>query len=158
MPIINTQTGQTLGSDFNNAAQKVRELVTVKLPIHTEMKAQDIVDSSFQAEQYKDEGTSKWKGRKKEQQPGKERSQRRGLLVKSGDMIASTTAERRGDEVVIGSDTVYAKVHNEGLRSGRGKGFTMPKRQFMPIPGESNKKLDDAMDKFMDSELDKIFN
>lgn len=157
MPIYNIQTGQTLGSDFNSASQKVRELITVKLPNHTEMKAQDIVDSSFQAEQYKDAGTSKWKGRKKEEQPGKERTQRRGLLEKSGDMIASTIAERRGDEVVIGSDTVYAKVHNEGLRSGRGKGFDMPKRQFMPIPGESNKTLDNAMDKFMDEELDKIF-
>jgi phage gpG-like protein len=32
------------------------------------------------------------------------------------------------------SDRIYAAVHNEGLMAGRGKGFKMPKRQFM---GES---------------------
>lgn len=34
------------------------------------------------------------------------------------------------------SDKIYAAVHNEGLHAGRGKGFQMPKRQFM---GESEK-------------------
>lgn len=29
------------------------------------------------------------------------------------------------------SGKIYAAVHNEGLKAGRGAGFTMPKRQFM---------------------------
>lgn len=157
MPIINIATGQTLGNDMNNASQRLKDLIANKLPVHTEQRAQDIVDKSFQQEQYEEKGTSKWKGRKKEEQPGKEREGRRALLVKSARLISSTIAERRGGEVVIGSDTPYSQVHNEGLKAGKGAGFQMPQRQFMPIPGESNSELDEAMDKFMDDELDKIF-
>lgn len=32
----------------------------------------------------------------------------------------------------------YGRVHNEGLRAGRGKGFIMPKRQFMGESEELN--------------------
>ena len=31
----------------------------------------------------------------------------------------------------FGSKEPYGRVHNEGLRAGRGSGFTMPRRQFM---------------------------
>lgn len=31
----------------------------------------------------------------------------------------------------FGSKQPYGRVHNEGLHAGRGKGFTMPQRQFM---------------------------
>ena len=31
----------------------------------------------------------------------------------------------------FGSKEPYGRVHNEGLRAGRGRGFTMPRRQFM---------------------------
>ena len=34
-------------------------------------------------------------------------------------------------------DVKYAKVHNEGLKAGRGAGFRMPQRQFMPIEGQT---------------------
>jgi len=37
----------------------------------------------------------------------------------------------RGREIWFRSLAEYAKVHNEGLRAGRGKGFVMPKRQFI---------------------------
>ena len=35
----------------------------------------------------------------------------------------------------------YAKVHNEGLKSGRGAGFIMPKRQFIGMTAKLNAKL-----------------
>jgi phage gpG-like protein len=35
------------------------------------------------------------------------------------------------DPSVFGSKEPYGKVHNEGLRAGRGAGFTMPRRQFI---------------------------
>lgn len=46
----------------------------------------------------------------------------------------------------------YAAVHNEGLHSGRGKGFRMPKRQFM---GDS-RVLDDKISDMIEEELKKI--
>lgn len=38
----------------------------------------------------------------------------------------------------FGSKEPYGRVHNEGLRAGRGKGFIMPKRQFMGESEELN--------------------
>ncbi|MDR3226062.1 MAG: phage virion morphogenesis protein [Prevotellaceae bacterium] len=48
----------------------------------------------------------------------------------------------------------YAAVHNEGLRAGRGKGFIMPKRQFIGESAELNKKVQQTIEK----ELTKIIN
>lgn len=43
----------------------------------------------------------------------------------------------------------YGRVHNEGLHAGRGKGFTMPRRQFMGEHPELNelivKKLEEKL-------------
>jgi phage gpG-like protein len=46
----------------------------------------------------------------------------------------------------------YGRVHNEGLRAGRGSGFTMPRRQFM---GE-NPELNDIIVKKLQEQLEKI--
>ncbi len=56
---------------------------------------------------------------------------RKILTGDTGDLGRSLSAEYGKGTVTIGSDVVYAKVHNEGLHAGRGKGFTMPKRQFL---------------------------
>ena len=50
-------------------------------------------------------------------------------------------------------DVAYAKVHNEGLRAGRGIGFQMPKRQFM---GQT-KKLGETQRRVIDKTIDKIW-
>ena len=52
----------------------------------------------------------------------------------------------------IRNKTPYAAVHNEGLRAGRGKGFQMPKRQFI---GDS-KELNAEIEKTIDNEIEKI--
>jgi len=54
--------------------------------------------------------------------------------------------------VRIINEVPYAAVHNEGLRAGRGKGFTMPKRQFIGKSAELEVKATNIMD----SELRKI--
>lgn len=53
------------------------------------------------------------------------------LTGDTGDLARSIKASYGTASVTIFSDKVYAKVHNEGLRSGRGSGFIMPKRQFI---------------------------
>jgi phage gpG-like protein len=56
--------------------------------------------------------------------------------------------------VRIYNNVEYANVHNAGLRSGRGKGFRMPKRQFMGKSAE----LDKLVQKTIEKELTKILN
>ena len=48
----------------------------------------------------------------------------------------------------------YGRVHNEGLRAGRGAGFTMPKRQFMGDDPELNKIIIEKLE----TKLKEIFN
>ena len=52
----------------------------------------------------------------------------------------------------FGSKEPYGRVHNEGLRAGRGKGFTMPRRQFM---GE-HPELDDLIIRKLEEKLKQI--
>lgn len=83
---------------------------------------------SWRRQGWQDTSFSKWKKRK----PGQKRNEGRAILVDSGDLrksvriIGTSPGKAR-----YGSDLVYAPVHNFGLRAGRGKGFKMPKRQFV---------------------------
>ena len=54
----------------------------------------------------------------------------------------------------FGSKEPYGRVHNEGLRAGRGAGFTMPRRQFM---GESP-ELYDLIIRKLEEKLKSIAN
>ena len=51
-------------------------------------------------------------------------------------------------------DVVYAKVHNEGLKAGRGRGFIMPKRQFVG----QDKKLTLRQQIIIKTTIDKIWS
>jgi phage gpG-like protein len=61
------------------------------------------------------------------------------LTGATGDLGRSITYKLEDNGTVIiftdpssfGSKEPYGRVHNEGLRAGRGSGFTMPKRQFI---------------------------
>lgn len=59
----------------------------------------------------------------------------RALLVDSGvlrrDMKRITATWSRIEVGTSARTKDYAGVHNRGLRSGRGRGFTMPKREFI---------------------------
>jgi phage gpG-like protein len=68
----------------------------------------------------------------------------RAILVGkgTGELKKSLQKRNRGRySVVIQSDKIYANVHNEGLKSGRGRGFIMKKRQFVGYSGVLDRKL-----------------
>ena len=154
----NKQTGRSLGDEMNDSLKKFAVLASDRFPDHVVNEAQKLVDDSFRAEQYQDGRSSKWAARKNDDQAGEARTNRRALLVKSGKLIGSVEAERRGNDIIIGTDVEYAQVHNEGLNAGRGRSVKMPKRQFMPVPGERVEKLDRAVEQWLDAEMDKIFD
>ena len=90
------------------------------------------------------------------------RTTRRILTGDTGDLGRSIEIMEAKDGVVtiwtnpsaFGSKKPYGRVHNEGLRAGRGSGFTMPKRQFM---GE-NPELNDLIVKKLEEKLKQIAN
>lgn len=77
---------------------------------------------------------------------------RKILTGRTGDLGRSIQKRVEQTRVIIFSDLKYAPVHNYGLRSGRGKGFLMPKRQFI---GDS-KILDDKLMKIIKKRIDSI--
>jgi phage gpG-like protein len=158
----NISNGREFSDEMNENIQKLNIVIAEKLPDHIKDKAQQLVDKSFQQEQFQDGKSSKWAARSNDKEAGKARKNRRALLVDSGALIAATEAEVRGKDTVaiVVNDPVastYAPVHNEGLQAGKGKGFVMKQRQFMPVPGESFPALENEVEKFLDAEMDKIF-
>lgn len=90
----------------------------------------------FHAKNFRDEGFTdvaldKWAPRKK----ADKRKGRRALLVQTGTLKGHALKGRtRKGAVEFVFPLEYERVHNEGLRAGRGAGFDMPQRQFV---GES---------------------
>lgn len=89
-----------------------------------------------------------WKPRKASEKGG-----RRGILIKSG-VLRRDVKQRaaRFDLIAVGTSNTtidYADVHNSGLRSGRGSGFTMPEREFIG----ASKNLDTKINNIIAGEL-----
>ncbi len=83
------------------------------------------------------------------------------ILTETGDLGRSIEVKSvtKGQVVVWTSPSVfrskepYGRVHNEGLKAGRGKGFIMPKRQFM---GESD-DLNELIINEIERKLNQLF-
>ena len=90
-----------------------------------------------------------WKARKKEDSG-------RAILVKSGVLrrdVKQREAHFNAIRIATSNTTIdYAEVHNRGLRSGRGSGFTMPKREFIG----ASKVLDGRLNKMISGELKRM--
>ena len=99
---------------------------------------------SFSNGGFTDESLQMWKPRKRTE---RSRMGNRAILVKSGRLRRSIRSKRFGFlSVKILTDVPYASVHNNGERSGRGRGFKMPKRQFIGYSGVLNRKIIAKMD------------
>lgn len=100
--------------------------------------------TSFRNQGFTDETLEMWKPRKRTE---RSRMGNRAILVKSGRLRRSIRSKRFGLLAVkILTDVPYASVHNNGERSGRGRGFKMPKRQFIGYSGVLNRKIISKLD------------
>ncbi len=107
---------------------------------------------NFRKGGFEDKTVETWKPRK----PNAKRNLGRALLVNTGDLrrsIIRGNLSKTALSVTIKTDLKYAKVHNFGERAGRGKGFMMPKRQFI---GDSY-NLNEKVKKILVNRLDKMF-
>nr|DAR27459.1 MAG TPA: virion morphogenesis protein [Caudoviricetes sp.] len=79
---------------------------------------------------------------------------RRGsLMVDSAALMNSVRAAEVTPQRIVwsaGNDKVpYAEVHNTGGRAGRGRGFTMPKRQFIGDSAELQAKIEQRINTYL---------
>ena len=91
---------------------------------------------------------------------------RKILTGETGDLGRSIEADKsrtgHGQAVVWTSPSAFAKsgkihaaVHNEGLKAGRGSGFTMPKRQFMGNSPTLNKLIIEELERKLNNLMNK---
>jgi phage gpG-like protein len=136
------QRSMNFGKVVNNMKAAKRDI-----PVLVANVGLNWFNDSFRNQGFTNESLGKWKPRKKTDEG-------RAILVKSGTLRGANRVKSRSFErIVFANAEKYAAVHNFGLRSGRGRGFIMPKRQFM---GRSV-KLEANISKLINKELNKIF-
>lgn len=134
--------------------QALERCVHRELPIKVGREAKNHFQENFQKGGFVDGGLHKWKPAKRIGK-GKDAASKYGTLLSARNHLYDSVEYVPGDaEVHIQNKVPYAAVHNEGLKAGRGKGFIMPKRQFI---GDS-KELTEKVKSSIETELSKIIN
>jgi phage gpG-like protein len=110
--------------------------------------ARNFFEENFRKQGFDNNSVAKWEPRKREfyrTRSGKiVDDTTRGILIGKGrGRLWRSLRKKRLNAFsgLIFSEVPYAKVHNEGLRAGRGRGFKMDKRQFVGYSEKLNKKL-----------------
>lgn len=147
-----------LSDDSERIRREMAELRNNVLPNYLEKKLMQNTDDAFDNEQYPGKGkwkdrSDKWLKKSDKKDNAFARTERRGLLIgSSADLRRSIETDTQKGEASIGTDVIYAQIHNEGLQGNAfGKhAFTMPERKFMPVEGDEppfQKEVDDYIDK-----------
>ena len=142
---------------MNNNAKILKE---ARIKAEREIKAMVVVmgneaknhfEDSFRNQGFTNETLVSWRKRKRTE---RSRYGSRGILTGTGNLRRSIKKAKLGQYAIrFSSNLIYANVHNEGLKAGRGNGFIMPKRQFVGYSGKLNRKL---IEKF-NSKIQAIF-
>lgn len=130
--------------DFMRYRHNMRQLKRSLIDV-IEVESEQHFSRNFDREAWHGSHTKPW-------EPRKDGDTTRRILVQSGDLRkAATTAKRteRGVRYVL--NQVYAQVHNEGGRAGRGAGFDMPRRQFIGRSTQLNYKIIKKMKEVIDN-------
>ena len=139
-------TPEQFSQSIKCLAKEYKEFFDRYAPVIAGKEAVSFFKKNFQNEAW---GRTKWqevKRRKSEKTKGAAKI-RRILTGATGDLGRSIEVKETSPGTVIvwtnpvafSSKVPYGRVHNEGLKAGRGKGFMMPKRQFMGNDPELNK-------------------
>ena len=156
-------TDQDFIRKITEKAAEIQQCVSRTMPVKAGRMAKEHFQENFLLGGFVDGGLQEWKpakrlGEKDDEgniitAPAKGAKGKYKTLMSSRNNLYDSIEYAVSDaEVVIENDVEYAAVHNEGLHAGRGKGFTMPKRQFI---GESE-ELDEAINEMIEKELTKI--
>lgn len=120
------------------------------LHIIVAVEAEKMWAENFRKEGFTDRSFKPWPQRKKPETP------KRALLVKTATLKGHALRGRKKENSV---DFIfpleYEKVHNEGLRAGRGQGFQMPKRQYIGDSHRLKMRIDRKVQEYLTNLLKK---
>lgn len=131
---------------------QIEQLISRKLPVMAGRTAKDHFQENFDKSGFVDGGLNPWKPSKRIGHTKGANGSNKTLLSGRNHLYSSINYVPGDAEVSIQDRVPYAAVHNEGLHAGRGKGFEMPRRQFI---GKS-RELDEKIEKLIEQELEKI--
>ena len=127
-----------------NLPQIEREIAATVVVV----EAENHFAGSFRNGGFTDRAIQPWPARKKVETP------KRALLIKTGTLRRQATkGQVIGNRVTFTIGVPYGKVHNEGLRAGRGAGFQMPKRQFIGDSQVLNERIERKIKAFLNNKF-----
>lgn len=104
-------------------------------------------------ENFKEEGRPKWKDlsektktarRKTGHYPGQ-------ILQVSGQLALSVTTQYDDSSAVIGSNKVYATIHQLGGQAGKNKKITIPARPYLSLTDDDFEDIIETIEHYIDS-------
>lgn len=78
-----------------------------------------------------------------------ERFQNRAILVGQGRLMNSINYRADRDSVRIGSNLVYAAIHNAGGLAGRNKKVPIPARPYLVVQAEDLGDINEVIDRYL---------
>ncbi|MEW5745263.1 MAG: phage virion morphogenesis protein [Nitrospirota bacterium] len=98
----------------------------------------DAVEQNFEAE-----GRPRWRPSKRAlMQQGK-------TLQKSGQLAASIAQKHDARSARVGTNTVYAAIHQFGGKAGRGRKVTIPARPFLKLTDADIEEIKEALRNYL---------
>lgn len=147
-------TEQQFIDKISACTTEIQKCTSRVMPIKAGRIAKDHFQNNFLLGGFLDGGLHKWKVSKRIEKVKGAKGKYKTLMSGRNHLFNSIEYRLDNSDVVIETKVPYAAVHNEGLKAGRGKGFQMPRRQFI---GES-KELTVQIENMIEIELTKILN
>jgi phage virion morphogenesis protein len=63
-------------------------------------------------------------------------------LIDTGRLRSSLTVAATADEAVVGTNTIYARIHQYGGKTGRGRAVKMPARPYLGLNDDDRAVID----------------
>lgn len=142
---------------LNNIQQKSNEITSAiqrRIPLKVGNAGKSHFKENFRKGGFVNQNLNKWKPAKRIGRAKGAKGQYGTLLSGRNYLYNSINYRVQPYMVTIFTNVPYAVVHNEGLRAGRGKGFKMPKRQFIGDSAVLNRQFSDIIDKELSNILD----
>ena len=134
-------------NNIRQSSDKIASAFERRIPLMVGNAGKSHFKSNFQKGGFVDQNLKKWKPAKRIGKAKGAKGQYGTLLSARNYLYNSINYRVLPFQVIIFTRVPYAIVHNEGLHAGRGKGFKMPKRQFIGDSAVLNKQISDIIDK-----------
>lgn len=127
-------------------ARQIKRAIDRTIPVKAGRAAKDHFQENFKKSGFVNNGLHPWT-RSKRIGTAKDSAGSYGTLLSGQNhLYSSINYKPERGKVTISNEVPYARVHNEGLRAGRGRGFKMPKRQFIGESRELTKKVEEIIE------------